>query len=412
MEKRVVITGIGAVTPLGHTLQETWQALLSCKSGITLIHSFDTTNYACKIAGQVFGFDPKKYFSNPKDIKRTDRYAHFAIAAAKMAIEDSGLDKNQLNLERCACIIGSGIGGLYTLEQEHQVLLQKGPSRISPFVIPMLISNMASGLVAMEHGFLGANFTVVTACATSAHSLGEAWRLIKFNEADVILAGGSESAITPLGVAGFSAMKALSTRNDAPEKASRPFDRERDGFVMSEGAGVLVVEEYQHAKKRGARIYGEIIGYGLSCDAYHMTSPSPQGEGSARAMKNALSQARLNPSQIDYINAHATSTPIGDVCETQAIKSVFGPDARKVSISSTKSMLGHLLGAAGAVEMAICLKAMEENVIPPTINLENPDPECDLDYTPNQPREKEIQTVMNNSFGFGGHNCSLIATKI
>ena len=412
MDKRVVITGIGAVTPLGHTLQETWQALLSCKSGITLIHSFDTTNYACKIAGQVFGFDPKKYFSNPKDIKRTDRYAHFAIAAAKMAIEDSGLDKNQLNLERCACIIGSGIGGLYTLEQEHQVLLQKGPSRISPFVIPMLISNMASGLVAMEHGFLGANFTVVTACATSAHSLGEAWRLIKFNEADVILAGGSESAITPLGVAGFSAMKALSTRNDAPEKASRPFDRERDGFVMSEGAGVLVVEEYQHAKKRGARIYGEIIGYGLSCDAYHMTSPSPQGEGSARAMKNALSQARLNPSQIDYINAHATSTPIGDVCETQAIKSVFGPDARKVSISSTKSMLGHLLGAAGAVEMAICLKAMEENVIPPTINLENPDPECDLDYTPNQPREKEIQTVMNNSFGFGGHNCSLIATKI
>jgi len=412
MEKRVVITGIGAVTPLGHTLQETWQALLSCKSGITLIHSFDTTNYACKIAGQVFGFDPKKYFSNPKDIKRTDRYAHFAIAAAKMAIEDSGLDKNQLNLERCACIIGSGIGGLYTLEQEHQVLLQKGPSRISPFVIPMLISNMASGLVAMEHGFLGANFTVVTACATSAHSLGEAWRLIKFNEADVILAGGSESAITPLGVAGFSAMKALSTRNDAPEKASRPFDRERDGFVMSEGAGVLVVEEYQHAKKRGARIYGEIIGYGLSCDAYHMTSPSPQGEGSARAMKNALSQARLNPSQIDYINAHATSTPIGDVCETQAIKSVFGPDARKVSISSTKSMLGHLLGAAGAVEMAICLKAMEENIIPPTINLENPDPECDLDYTPNQPREKEIQTVMNNSFGFGGHNCSLIATKI
>ncbi len=412
MERRVVITGIGAVTPLGHTLQETWQALLSCKSGITLIHSFDTTNYACKIAGQVFGFDPKKYFSNPKDIKRTDRYAHFAIAAAKMAIEDSGLDKNQLNLERCACIIGSGIGGLYTLEQEHQVLLQKGPSRISPFVIPMLISNMASGLVAMEHGFLGANFAVVTACATSAQSLGEAWRLIKFNEADVILAGGSESAITPLGVAGFSAMKALSTRNDAPEKASRPFDRERDGFVMSEGAGVLVVEEYQHAKKRGARIYGEIIGYGLSCDAYHMTSPSPQGEGSARAMKNALSQARLNPSQIDYINAHATSTPIGDVCETQAIKSVFGPDARKVSISSTKSMLGHLLGAAGAVEMAICLKAMEENVIPPTINLENPDPECDLDYTPNQPREKEIQTVMNNSFGFGGHNCSLIATKI
>ena len=412
MSRRVVVTGMGALTPLGNTMQQTWDALIAGKSGISLIDAFDTTNYSCKIGGQVRGFEPKDYFNNPKDAKRTDRYSHLAIAAAKMAVQDSGLDKNQLNLDRCGCIIGSGIGGLSTLEGEYEVLLQKGPSRVSPFVIPMLISNMASGLVAMEHGFRGPNFCVVTACATSAQSVGEAWRLIKCDEADVVLAGGSEAAIVPIGVAGFAAMRALSTRNDAPEKASRPFDRDRDGFVMSEGAGVLVVEEYEHAKARGATIYGEIVGYGLSCDAHHMTSPTPEGEGSARAMSKALRHAGLNPGQIDYINAHATSTPIGDICETQAIKTVFGDDAKRVTISSTKSMLGHLLGAAGAVEMAICLKAMENNIIPPTINLENPDPECDLDYTPNIAQEKKVRAVMNNSFGFGGHNCSLVAVKI
>ncbi len=412
MHRRVVITGIGAITPLGLTFEETWQGLIQGKSGIGLITAFDTTNYSCKIGGEVRGFDGKFGFNNPKDSKRTDRYTHLAVAAAKMAVEDSGLDKNKLNLDRCGCIIGSGIGGLSTLEGEYEVLLEKGPSRVSPFVIPMLISNMASGIVAMEHGFRGPNYCVVTACATSGQSVGEAWRLIRNDEADVVLAGGSEAAIVPIGVAGFGAMRALSTRNDAPEKASRPFDRDRDGFVMSEGAGVLVVEEYEHAKARGAHIYGEVVGYGLSCDAHHMTSPSPNGEGSARAMKIALQHARLYPSDISYINAHATSTNIGDVCETQAIKSVFGEDARKVSISSTKSMLGHLLGAAGAVEMAICMKAIETGIIPPTINLDNPDPECDLDYTPHTARERKVTAIMNNSFGFGGHNCSLVAVKI
>jgi 3-oxoacyl-[acyl-carrier-protein] synthase II len=407
--RRVVITGMGITTPVGNDLDTFWSNLKNGVSGIRRIEGFDVSSYDCRIGGEVRGFDPKLYFKNPKDVRRTDRFAQLAMAAANMAMKDGGIDLAKVNHDRFGVIVSSGIGGLRTLQDQHDILVTKGPSRTSPFTIPMLISNMASGLISMEFGLRGPNLCIVTACATSNNAIGESWRMIKFGDADIFLAGGSEASIVPIGLAGFSAMKALSTRNDEPERASRPFDRDRDGFVMSEGAGVVVVEELEHAKARGAKIYCELAGYGLSADAYHMTAPPPQGQGAARAMQLALDHAELLPEQVDYINAHATSTGLGDISETYAIKSVFGPQSKSVSISATKSMTGHLLGGAGAIEMAICALAIRDSIIPPTINLENPDPECDLDYTANKARERKVRVALNNSFGFGGHNATLVA---
>jgi len=410
-DRRVVITGLGVVSPIGNDLDSFWTSLKEGKSGISRISSFDIAQYDCQIAGEVRNFDPKPFFKNPKDVRRTDRFVQLAMGAAKMSIQDSGLDLEKVNRDRFGTIISSGIGGLKTLEDQFTILMNKGPSRTSPFTIPMLISNMASGIISMEFGLRGPNLCIVTACATSNNSIGESWRMIKFGDADIFLAGGSEASIVELGLAGFSAMRALSRRNDEPERASRPFDRDRDGFVMSEGAGVVVVEDLEHAKKRGAKIYCELSGYGLSSDAYHMTAPPEDGEGAARAMKLALDHAKIAPADVDYINAHATSTGLGDIAETKAIKMVFGEEqAKKVTISATKSMTGHLLGGAGAVEMAACALAIRDGIIPPTINLENPDPECDLDYTANKAKEKKVRVTLNNSFGFGGHNATLVAT--
>ena len=410
-ERRVVITGLGVVTPVGNSIETFWSNLKNGVSGIRTIDAFDTTEYDCKIGGQVRDFDPKPFFKNPKDVRRTDRFTHLAMAAAKMAVADSGIDMDNLKeRDRFGVIVSTGIGGLKTLQDQLQILVTKGPGRNSPFTIPMLISNMAGGVISMEFNLRGPNLCIVTACATSNNAIGESWRIIKFGDADIFLAGGSEASIVEIGVAGFSAMRALSKRNDEPERASRPFDRDRDGFVMSEGSGVVVVEELEHARARGAKIYCEITGYGVSADAYHMTAPPPNGEGAARAMKMALDHARVSPAQVDYINAHATSTDIGDLCETRAIKQIFGEYADKVSISATKSMTGHLLGGAGGIEMAACALAIRDSIIPPTINLENPGEECDLDYTPNVAREKKVRVALNNSFGFGGHNATLVAS--
>jgi len=409
-DRRVVITGIGVVTPVGNDLETFWKSLVEGKSGIGRIQAFDISNYDCQIAGEIKNFEPKNFFKNAKDVRRTDRFVQLAMAASKMSIQDSGLDLEKVNRDRFGAIISSGIGGLKTLEDQFSILMNKGPTRVSAFTIPMLISNMASGVISMEFGLRGPNMCIVTACATSNNSIGESWRMIKFGDADIFLAGGSEASIVELGLAGFSAMRALSKRNDQPERASRPFDRDRDGFVMSEGAGICVVEELGHAKKRGAKIYCELSGYGLSADAYHMTAPPEDGEGAARAMKLALDHAKLSPSDVDYINAHATSTGLGDISETKAIKMVWGDLAKKVSISATKSMTGHLLGGAGAVEMAACAMAIRDGIIPPTINLENPDEQCDLDYTANKAKQKKVRVALNNSFGFGGHNATLVAT--
>src|SRR3954469_5147619 len=408
-DRRVVITGLGVLTPVGNDLDTFWGSLQNGVSGIGLIKAFDTSAYDCRIAGELKDFDPKNYFKNPKDVRRTDRYTHLAMAAAKMAMADCGIDVEKVDRTRFGAIVSSGIGGLKTLEDQYTVLLTKGPSRVSAFTIPMLISNMAGGFISMEYGLQGPNFCIVTACATSNNAIGESWRMIKFGDADIFLAGGSEASIIPIGLAGFSAMKALSTRNDEPERASRPFDRDRDGFVMGEGAGVVVVEELEHARARGAKIYCELTGYGLSPDAYHMTAPPADGEGAARAMQIALDHARTTADQVDYVNAHATSTGLGDISETKAIKSVFGEHAQKVAISATKSMTGHLLGGAGAVEMAACALSIRDGVIPPTINLEKQDPECDLDYTANVAKERKVRVTLNNSFGFGGHNATLVA---
>lgn len=408
-DRRVVISGLGVVTPIGNDVETFWSNLKNGVSGIRRIESFDVSAYDCQIGGEVRGFDPKPYFKNPKDVRRTDRFAQLAMAAAHMALQDGGLDLEKVNRDRFGVIVSSGIGGLKTLQDQHDILMTKGPSRNSPFTIPMLISNMASGLISMEFGLRGPNLCIVTACATSNNAIGESWRMIKFGDADIFLAGGAEASIVAIGVAGFSAMKALSTRNDEPERASRPFDRDRDGFVMSEGAGVVVVESLEHAKARGAKIYCELAGYGLTADAHHMTAPPPKGEGAARAMKLALDHAGLGIEDVDYINAHATSTGLGDISETHAIKSLFGQRAYSVPISATKSMTGHLLGGAGAVEMAACALSIRDSVIPPTINLENPDPECDLDYTANKARESKVRVALNNSFGFGGHNATLVA---
>ncbi len=410
-DRRVVITGLGVITPVGNDLETFWRNLKNGISGIERVQAFDTTNYDCQIGGEVRNFNPKDFFNNPKDARRTDRFSQLAMAAAKMAMADCGVDMEKIDRRRFGAIVSSGIGGLKTLEDQHAILLAKGPSRVSPFTIPMLISNMGSGLISMEFGLKGPNLCIVTACATSNNAIGESWRMIKFGDADIFLAGGSEASIVTVGMAAFSAMKALSTRNDDPHGASRPWDRDRDGFVMGEGAGVVVVEELEHAKTRGAKIYCELTGYGLSADAHHMTAPPPDGEGAVRAMQMALEHAKITPGQVDYVNAHATSTGLGDVCETRAIKTVFGEYARTVSISSTKSMTGHLLGGAGAVEMAACALAIRDSVIPPTINLENPDEECDLDYTPHVAKEKKVRIVLNNSFGFGGHNATLVAAE-
>ncbi len=414
-ERRVAITGVGVVSPNGNDLTSFWESMKNGRSGIGYIESLDTTDYSCKIAGEVTDFDPKPFYKNPKDARRSDRYTHLAIAAAKMALGDSGMDPDSVDRTRVGVMVGSGIGGLQTLETQHQVLLEKNPSRVSPFLIPMMISNIASGLISMEYGFAGPNMVIVTACATSNHNIGEAWRMIKFGDADAFVAGGAEASICKMGLSGFGNMKALSSRNDDPEGASRPFDVDRDGFVMGEGAGVVVLEEMEHARKRGARIYGELLGYGVSADAYHMTSPHPEGEGAARCMRMALKHAGIAPEDVDYVNAHGTSTGLGDVCETKAIKATFGNHASDgLVVSSTKSMTGHLLGAAGGVELAACLMAMKEGVVPPTINLDNPDIEqgCDLDYVPHEAREMNVKVAISNSFGFGGHNASVIVRSV
>ena len=412
MNRRVVITGMGVITPIGRELETFWNNLLEGRSGIVDISRFDTTGYDCTIAGEVRDFDPKPVFNNPKEHKRTDRFTHFAMAAAKSAMADAGIDMEKVVRERFGVLVSSGIGGLKTLEDQHSALVDKGPDRVSAFTIPMLISNMASGIISMEFGLRGPNMCIVTACATSNNAIGEAWRIIKFGDADIFLAGGSEAAVIPIGLGGFSAMKALSTRNDEPQRASRPFDRDRDGFVIGEGGGVVVVEELEHAKARGAKIYCELAGYGLSGDAYHMTAPPPDGEGAARAMNMALKHASIGPEQVDYVNAHATSTGLGDICETRALKTVFGEHAKNgLAISSTKSMTGHLLGGAGAIELAACALAIRDGKIPPTINLDNPDPECDLDYTAHVAKEKRVRVAVNNSFGFGGHNATLVVTE-
>lgn len=396
------------MSPVGADLDTFWKNLTSGKSGIRRVTLFDITGYDCQIAGEVEGFDPTHWFKVPKDSRRADRYAQLAMAASKLAMADAGLEGAPGNPERFGVMIGSGIGGLKSLEDQHTNLITKGPGRISPFMIPMMISNMASGLVSMEYGLQGPNFAPVSACATSAHAIGEAWRMIRDGDADAFLAGGSEAAVVPLGLGGFGAMKALSTRNDEPERASRPFDKGRDGFVMGEGAGVLVLEELEHAKKRGARIYCELLGYGLTADAYHMTSPLPNGEGAQRCMRMALAKAGLNIEDVDYINAHGTSTPVGDLCEVRAIKAVFGEHAKKLAISSTKSMTGHLLGAAGVVESVACAMSIRTGVVAPTINLEDPEEECDLNFTALTAQERPVRIALNNSFGFGGHNASLV----
>ncbi len=410
-ERRVVITGMGAVSPLGNTMDELWQNLLAGQCGIDKITLFDAAAFDTKIAAEVKGFDPSAAFPSPKEIRRTDRFTQFGVSAAYQALKDSGLDLEKVNRDEVGVFLGSGIGGLHTTQEQARVLFEKGPGRLSPFMIPMLILNMASGVFSMYYKLRGPNVATCSACATATHALGEAWRTIKMGDASVMFAGGSEATIVPIGIGGFCAMRAMSTRNDEPKRSSRPFDKDRDGFVMGEGSGVLVLEELEHAKARGARIYAELVGYGNTADANHMTAPSPEGEGAARCMKMALKNAGLNPGDIQYINAHGTSTPQGDVCETQAIKTVFGEHAKQIAVSSTKGATGHMLGAAGAVEMAICVKALEQQVVPPTINLDHPDPQCDLDYVPHTAREMKVNAIVNNSFGFGGHNACTVARK-
>ena len=392
-------------------MTEFWDHLLAGRCAVERITGFDPTPFDCQIAAEIKNFDPAPFMPSAKEVRRTDRFTQFAIGAGREALLDSGLDLERENRDEIGVFIGSGIGGLQTTSDQHQILLTKGPGRLSPFMIPMLILNMASGIFALYYKLRGPNVATCSACATSTHAVGEAWRTIKMGDAAVMVAGGSEATIIPLGVGGFCAMKAMSTRNDDPQHASRPFDRERDGFVMGEGAGMVILEELEHAKARGARIYCELVGYGNTADANHITTPAPGGEGAARCMRMALRHSGMNPQDIAYINAHGTSTPAGDICETQAIKTVFGDHARKLAISSTKGATGHMLGAAGAVEMAICAKAIQTGIVPPTINYQHPDPACDLDYVPNTAREMEVEAILNNSFGFGGHNATVIARK-
>ena len=410
MKRRVVVTGLGVITSLGLDYETFWSALLTGKSGISLVTSFDTTEYSSKIGSEVLEFDPLQYMEK-KDARRMDRFAQFSVAASQGALEDSKLKISEENADRIGVLIGSGIGGMKTFEDQTRVLIEKGPKRISPFFIPMMIADMASGQVSIHTGARGPNLTAVTACASSTHAIGEAYRIIKYGDADVMIAGGAEAAITPLSYAGFSAAGALSKRNSEPTKASRPFDLERDGFIMGEGAGTIIMEELEAAKARGAKIYGEIVGYGLTGDAYHITSPHPEGLGAAEAMKLAVKDAGWRLEDVDYINAHGTSTAANDKLETMGIKGAFGEHAYKLAISSTKSMTGHLLGAAGAIEAIAVVLALKNGIIPPTINYERPDPECDLDYVPNQARKAEITCALSNSLGFGGHNGTLAFKK-
>jgi 3-oxoacyl-[acyl-carrier-protein] synthase II len=410
-ERRVVITGLGAVTPLGNDVETAWKNLIAGQCGIDRITHFDAAPFDTQIAGEVKNFDPVPAFPSPKDVRRSDRFSQFGVFAAQQALLDSGLDLEKVNRDEIGVFIGSGIGGLETTADQCAILQNRGPGRLSPFMIPMLILNMASGFFSMFYKLRGPNVATCSACATSTHAVGEAWRTLKMGDAQVMFAGGSEATIVPIGIGGFCAMKAMSTRNDDPKRSSRPFDVGRDGFVMGEGAGVVVLEELEHAKARGARIYAELVGYGNTADANHMTSPAPGGEGAARCMKMALRNAGLNPADISYINAHGTSTPQGDIAETQAIKTVFGDHAKKLAVSSTKGATGHMLGAAGATELVFCVKAIQHDIVPPTINLENQDPECDLDYVPHKAREMKVNAIVNNSFGFGGHNATVVAKK-
>lgn len=407
MKKRVVITGLGAVTPVGTGIDKMWKNLCSGKSGIAPITRFDTADYPTKIGAEVKDFNAEDYIDK-KEARRMDRFTQYAVAGAKMAIEDSGLKTDELDSDRFGVILGCGIGGMETMEDQFGTLFSKGPKRVSPFFIPMMIGNMAAGQISMLYNAKGINETIVTACASGTNSIGDAFKVIERGDADVMITGGTEASITPIGVAGFCSMKALSTRNDEPEKASRPFDKERDGFVIGEGSGILILEELEHALKRGAKIYAEVAGYGASSDAYHMTAPSPEGEGAALAIRRALCDAGIEPSMVSYINAHGTSTELNDKLETKAIKSVFGEYAPKVPVSSTKSMTGHLLGAAGGIEGVILALSIKNKFIPPTINYDNKDEECDLDYVPNTGRSLDVNYAMSNSFGFGGHNAVII----
>jgi 3-oxoacyl-[acyl-carrier-protein] synthase II len=407
---RIVVTGLGVVTSLGFDVETFWANILAGRNGITRVTQFDVTDYPCKIGAEVVDFDPARHM-DPKEVRRNDRYTHFGFVAAKIAVADSGLNPAAENGDRVGVIIGSGIGGMHTYEQQLKVLWERGPRKVSPFTIPSLIGNMCSGLVAIELGARGPNFGVVSACASSANAIGEAFNAMRRGDAEVMIAGGSEAAITPFSYAGFCSMKAMSTRNDAPDKACRPFDRNRDGFIMGEGAGILVLETLAHARARGARIYCELVGYGASCDAFHITQPDPDGRGLSLAMTRAMACAGVRADEIDYINAHGTSTPYNDKFETLAIKHVFGEHARKLMVSSTKSMTGHLLGAAGGVEALICAKALQTGEVPPTINYEEPDPDCDLDYVPNVKRTAPLRVVLSNNLGFGGQNAALVLRR-
>ncbi len=410
MKRRVLVTGLGAVTPLGVGMEKTWRALCEGKSGVNRISTFDTTDFQTKIAGQVKDFSPED-FLDKKQVRRMDSFVQYGMAAAIMAMEDSKLTVTDENAERIGVVVGTGLGGLPTLEKNHSMMLKGGPRKISPFFIPMMIANMAPGQIAIRFGIKGPNICVVTACAAGSHAIGDSYRLIQRGDVDAMVTGGTEATITPLNVGGFNALKAISTRNDEPQKASRPFEKDRDGFVPAEGAGIIVLEEMESALGRGAKIYAEIIGYGLTGDAYHITAPDPQGDGAARCMRMALNDAGISPAEVDYINAHGTSTPLNDVIETVAIKTVFNNHSKKVAVSSTKSMVGHLLGAAGGVEAIFSIMTIRDGIIPPTINYETPDPDCDLDYTPNVAKRADVSVAMSNSFGFGGTNAALVFKK-
>jgi 3-oxoacyl-[acyl-carrier-protein] synthase II len=409
--RRVVVTGVGLISPLGSGNAKNWEALTSGTSGIAPITRFDASSFPVTIAGEVKDFNPEDFIEK-KEVKKMDLFIQYAVAAAQLAMDDSGLVIDDTNAERVGVLVGAGIGGLPTIEKYHSALLEGGYKKISPFFIPMLIINLAPGHISMRFGAKGPNLSSVSACATATHSIGDAYHIIKRGDADAMIAGGTESTVTPLGIGGFAAMKALSTRNDDPQGASRPFDKNRDGFVMGEGAGIIILEEYEAAKQRGAYIYAEVVGYGLTGDAYHLTAPAPGGEGAARCMKMALKNSGVNPEEVSYINAHGTSTPMNDLYETMAIKSVFGDYARKVMVSSTKSMTGHLLGAAGGIEAVYSVMALRHGVVPPTINYHEPDPECDLDFVPNTARDAKLDYAMSNNFGFGGTNASLLFKKI
>jgi 3-oxoacyl-[acyl-carrier-protein] synthase II len=412
MKRRVVVTGLGAITPVGNDVATTWRAIIEGKPGAGPITKFDPTNFPVRFACEVKSFDPLQYMDR-KEAKRADLYAQYAIAGAAQAMSDAGLsDPGMYDPDRVGVIIGSGIGGLKSFEEQHDIYRERGPSKISPFFIPMFIADIAAGLVSMRYNAKGPNYATISACATSAHAIGDAFRTIQYGDADIIITGGSEATVTPMAIGGFANMTALSERNDSPETASRPFDATRDGFVMGEGAGVVILEELEHAQRRGAKIYAEIVGYGATGDAYHLTAPAPDGEGAQRAMRRAMNDARLGPADIDYINAHGTSTPANDLNETKAIKAVFGECAKAVNVSSTKSMTGHMLGAAGAVEFIICSLAVRDCVVPPTINYHHPDPELDLNYTPNSAVRRDVEVALSNSFGFGGHNVTLAVRRV